>query len=143
MPCLHFALYNRGKGRIGQPGASTRLHRHPSMKKLFSTEDVHPRDRFDYWHSVVCKNLVEHASNPVCRQTFEANIETGMLADISLFLFENSPMDAIRSAQHVARAGDDELFLCRQISGTLALEQDGRQASLEAGGFALLDPRLP
>ena len=46
------------------------------MKKLFSTADVHRRDRFDYWHNVACENLVDHASKPECRQTFEAKIET-------------------------------------------------------------------
>jgi AraC family transcriptional activator of tynA and feaB len=113
------------------------------MQKLFSTADVHPRDRFDYWHDVACTHLAEHSSKPACRQTFEAHIETGMLADIGLFLFANSPMDAVRSAQHVARAGNDEPFLCRQISGALALEQDGRQVVLKAGDLTLLDPLLP
>jgi len=68
------------------------------MKNLFSTADVHRRDRFDYWHNVACKTLVDHSSKPECRQTFEAQIETGTLADIELILFENSPMNAIRSA---------------------------------------------
>ena len=58
--------------------------------------------------------LVDHASKPECRQTFEAKIETGTLADIELVLFE-SPMNVIRSAQHAARANDSDLFLCRQI----------------------------
>jgi AraC family transcriptional activator of tynA and feaB len=112
------------------------------MKKLFSTADVHRRDRFDYWHNVACKTLVDHSSKPECRQTFEAQIETGTLADIELILFQNSPMNAIRSAQHLARAEDGDLFLCRQISGVLALEQEGRHVLLKAGDFALLDPLL-
>ena len=112
------------------------------MKKLFSTADVHRRDRFDYWHDIACKSLIDHSSKPKCRQTFEAQIERGTLADLELILFENSPMDAIRSAQHLARAENDDLFLCRQISGVLALEQEGRHASLKAGDFALLDPLL-
>jgi len=113
------------------------------MKKLFSTADVHPRDRFDYWHNVACRNLVDHASRPECRQTFSAQIEAGSLADIGLILFENAPMDAIRSARHIARTEGDELFVCRQISGTVALEQEGRQVQLNEGDFALLDPLLP
>ena len=113
------------------------------MKKLFSTKDVHPRDRFDYWHSVACNNLVGHSSTPECRQTFAAEIETGMLADIELVLFENSPMDVARTAKHVAQSQGDELFVCRQAAGLLALEQDGRQLVLGAGDVTLLDPLLP
>jgi AraC-like DNA-binding protein len=113
------------------------------MKKLFSTRDVHPRDRFDYWHSVACKNLVGHSSTPECRQTFAAEIETGMLADIELVLFENSAMDVARTAKHIAQSQGDELFVCRQATGLLALEQDGRQLVLGAGDITLLDPLLP
>jgi hypothetical protein len=51
-------------------------------------------------------------------------------------------MNAIRSAQHLARAEDSDLFLCRQISGVLALEQEARQVLLKAGDFALLNPLL-
>ena len=113
------------------------------MKKLFSTKDVHPRDRFDYWHSVACNNLVGHSSTPECRQTFAAEIEMGMLADIELVLFENSPMDVARTVKHVAQSQGDELFVCRQAAGLLALEQDGRQLVLGAGDVTLLDPLLP
>jgi hypothetical protein len=60
-------------------------------EEALSTKDVHPWDRFDYWPSVACNNLVGHSSTPECRQTFAAEIETGMLADIELVLFENSP----------------------------------------------------
>jgi hypothetical protein len=37
------------------------------LKTIFSTTGVHARERFDYWHDVACKNLVEHDSNPECR----------------------------------------------------------------------------
>jgi AraC family transcriptional activator of tynA and feaB len=72
------------------------------MDKLFSTMDVHPRDRFDYWHEVACKSLVGHSSKPASKQAFEAEIETGLVADIGLVLFENSPMDVVRTTQHIA-----------------------------------------
>ena len=113
------------------------------MDKLFSTKDVHPRDRFDYWHEVACKTLVGHSSKPASKQAFEAQIESGLVADIGLVLFENSPMDVVRTAQHIALSENDNLFICRQVTGTLALEQNGRQAILEAGDLTLLDPLLP
>jgi AraC family transcriptional regulator, positive regulator of tynA and feaB len=113
------------------------------MNKIFSTASVHPRDRFDYWHSTACQNLIHHSSRPDCKQTFEAEIETGTLADIRMVQFENSPMGVVHSAQHVSRTEDDDLFLCRQASGSLALEQAGRDLILETGDLVLLDPLLP
>ncbi|MDB6046784.1 MAG: hypothetical protein JWM63_5335 [Gammaproteobacteria bacterium] len=113
------------------------------MKILFSTADVHPRDRFDCWHSVACQNLVEHDSNPQCRHTFRAELRYGALAETGLVLFESSAMTVAHTARHLARANADELFICRQMAGQLALEQENREVQLEPGDITLLDPRLP
>lgn len=113
------------------------------METLFSTTDVHPRDRFDYWHDVACKTVVDHDSVPECRQSFQAELQSGVLADIHLVLFENSPMTVSHTGRHIARTDTDRLFVCRQVAGGLALEQDSREVVLEPGDITLLDPRLP
>jgi AraC family transcriptional activator of tynA and feaB len=113
------------------------------MEKVFSTADVHPRDRFDYWHSVACANLAGSESRPENRLGFEAEIEVGDLAEIGLVLFRNAPMRAAREARHIAQVRNDHLFFCRQVSGTLSVEQDGNAATLGASDMLLLDPLLP
>ena len=113
------------------------------MEQLFSTETVHPRDRFDYWHDVACRNLVKHDSRPECRLKFQATIYAARLADLGLILFNNSPMGVSRTPNQVARATCDELFVCRQMSGLLALEQNGREITIEAGDVTLIDPLMP
>jgi AraC family transcriptional regulator, positive regulator of tynA and feaB len=113
------------------------------MKTIFSTMDVHPRDRFDFWHEVACKSLIEHSSMPQCRQSFEAKIETGMLGNVALILFETSAMEVTRSAKNLSHADDDDLFFCRQLSGSVSLEQNGCRALLNAADLMLLDPLLP
>lgn len=112
------------------------------MKIAFSTNQVHPRDRFDYWHNVARKSLVEHESQPECRTSFEAEIATGLLGSIELVLFRNSPMKARHTQRHVINSRSEDLFVCRQMSGKLFIEQDGRMAQLEAGDLMLLDPLL-
>jgi AraC family transcriptional regulator, positive regulator of tynA and feaB len=114
-----------------------------TVKTVFSTLDVHPRDRFDYWHGVACANIVDHESHPECRQTFEAELQSGVVADIGLVLFKNSPMTVFRSPQHVKKVNSDELFVGRQLAGSLVLEQDCREVILGSGDIALIDPRLP
>jgi AraC family transcriptional activator of tynA and feaB len=113
------------------------------MKTVFSTSDVHARDRFDFWHDVACQNLVDHNSLTECRLTFDAQIETGYLGDLELVLFHNSPMRVSHTAHHIAHAKSDHLFVCRQAAGVVFLEQDTREIALEAGDVALLDPLLP
>jgi len=52
-------------------------------------------------------------------------------------------MTVAHPKRHIAHANSDDYFLCRQIAGRLALEQEGRHVVLESGDIALVDPRLP
>jgi AraC family transcriptional regulator, positive regulator of tynA and feaB len=113
------------------------------MEQLFSTETVHPRDRFDYWHDVACRNLLTHDSRAEGRLKFQAAIYAGRLADLGLILFNNSPMSVSRTPHQIARATSEELFVCRQMSGLLALKQNGREIAIEAGDVTLIDPLIP
>jgi AraC-like DNA-binding protein len=113
------------------------------MQQLFSTTDVHPRERFDYWHEVARKNIVYHDGQPENRPRFEAEVQVGALADVGFIRCTISPLTISRTADHIARAKTDDLLLCRQIAGTAAFEQQGREVVLKAGDFTLLDPMLP
>ena len=62
------------------------------MESIFSTISIHPRDRFDYWHSVACKKIVWHESVPENRLTFQAELKTGRFGNLDLFEFSNSSM---------------------------------------------------
>jgi AraC family transcriptional activator of tynA and feaB len=113
------------------------------LRILFSTTDVHPRNRFDYWLTVACKSLVRHDSIPDCRESFEAELQSAAFADVGLVLFENAPMTISHTSDHAAHRTSDELFICRQLRGRLAVEQGSRETVLESGDLTLLDPRLP
>jgi AraC family transcriptional activator of tynA and feaB len=113
------------------------------VEQVFSTADLHPRDRFDCWHSVVCKTLIEHDSVPESRPHFEAELHLATIADIKLVLFRNSPMSVMHTKRDAARANSDDLMVCRQIAGSLAVEQDGRTTTLVPGCVTLIDPQLP
>jgi AraC-like DNA-binding protein len=113
------------------------------LRTVFATKDVHPRDRFDYWHSVACREVVIHDSLPLSRPRFEAAIEAGSVGELDVVAFETSPLKADRTLAHISRGGSDELFLCLQARGVLTVEQDARKLSLRAGQMTLLDPSLP
>jgi hypothetical protein len=67
------------------------------VKTLFSTAEVHPRDRFDFWHEVACKTIIRHNSISENRYAFHAELQSGALAEVGLFLFENAPMSLSRA----------------------------------------------
>ncbi|MDO8981700.1 MAG: AraC family transcriptional regulator [Afipia sp.] len=113
------------------------------MKTVFSTKLVHQRDKFDFWHSIACKNIVDHDSRPANRLSFEAEIDTGSFGLFELVLFRNSSMRVSHTMRHITHTRSDHLLVCRQISGSIFLEQDTREIALEAGDVTLLDPLRP
>lgn len=113
------------------------------MEILLSTDDVHPRDRFDYWHAVACRNIVLHDCQPESRATFHAALEAGTVGDVELVQFDNAPMTVRRTPRHLPNESADHVFVCRQVAGTLCLEQLGRDVVLSPGDVTLLDPARP
>jgi hypothetical protein len=112
------------------------------VKTVFSTEHVYPRDRFDFWHDVARKDVVDHASTPKCWNTFRAQLHSGTVGAIGLVSFQNSGMSVAHTRRHIAHVNTDELFVCRQFGGRSALDQDGRQVVLEPGDIMLVEPSL-
>lgn len=113
------------------------------MQTVFSTDQVHARDRFDYWHSVACQRIVEHETIPADRLNFGASIEVGGLGNLELVQFHNSPMQVGHTLAHLARARSDQLFVCYQVSGSVFMAQNAREVTLNAGTLTLIDPLLP
>lgn len=113
------------------------------MHTLFSTSRVHPRDRFDYWHSVACQKIVGHDSVPENRLAFRAEIKAASFGNLGLVQFSNSPMQVSHASAHAERTSADTLFLCYQLSGSILIAQNAREVNLDAGSLMLLEPLLP
>jgi AraC-like DNA-binding protein len=92
---------------------------------------------------VACREIVEHDSFPESRIHFDAEIEVGSVGALNLVAFQNSPLRVEHGQIHISRKSSEHLFLCREISGRLSVEQDGRQITLHPGEMTLLDPALP
>lgn len=113
------------------------------MQTVFSTKEVHPRDRFDSWHSVACKHIFDHSSQPECRLSFDAEIAVGAVGCVEIVEFHNSAMQVSHTSAHIANAKCDSVFICRQVAGSLSLQQEMREIVLGPGHLTLVDPLLP
>jgi len=113
------------------------------MKTIFSTVGVRQQDRFDSWHAAARQHVVDHDARPDYRLNFEAKLCSAALDALDLISFECSSMTISHTSRHAAQAPEDELFVCRQLAGTLLLEQGCLDVALRSGDIALLDPRLP
>ena len=134
---------DRVQSRIDCLGTVARLGGRNNMKTIFSTVGVRQQDRFDSWHAAARKYVVDHDARPDCRLTFEAKLCSAALDGLNLVSFESSSMTISHTSRHAAQRAGDELFVCRQLAGTLLLEQDYLEVTLGAGDMVLLDPRLP
>src|ERR1700722_18001350 len=123
--------------------ADLRLRNDKHVETIFSTSSVHPRDRFDYWHSLACKEIIGHDSLPENRATFQAEIKAAKFGKLDLVEFSNSPMRVSHTLAQAERTRPDTVFLCYQLSGSVLIVQDAREASLDVGSLMLLEPRLP
>lgn len=123
--------------------ATRRLRNGNQLKAIFSTSAVHPRDRFDFWHSVACREIIGHDSVPENRATFQAEIKASNFGNLDLVEFNNSPMQVAHTLAHVGRTSPDTVFLCYQLSGKIFIVQNAREVNLDAGSLTLLEPRLP
>ena len=113
------------------------------MEEIFSTDTVHPRDRFDYWLDVACKRIVLHDCKSAARQSFFAHLKGTDFGGLPLVQHRSAAMIANRSRAFIAKSTSDEVLLCRVLSGASRFDQAGRELALEPGSITLLDPITP
>ncbi|GJE13260.1 helix-turn-helix domain-containing protein [Methylobacterium longum] len=113
------------------------------MQKIFSTADVHPRDRFDYWMGTIRENIIRNDAVPACRRAFKAMLSAGSIGSVNLTLSSSSAVRVSHTTHHTGQPSDDQLFVFMPLAGSKVLQQSGRQTVLKPGQFAVIDPRLP
>jgi AraC-like DNA-binding protein len=113
------------------------------MAVVYSTSDVHPRDGLAYWVEVVTKGFARLAVTPNAGSPFRASVRTGLLGALSVSVYDCDRHICERCAPDIARAADDDVFLCLQQAGTSLHIQDERIAVMGPGTLCLVDPRRP
>jgi AraC-like DNA-binding protein len=113
------------------------------MAIVYSTSEVHPRDRLAYWLEVATRAFVKHGFTSLNGPSYRGDIRTGCLDGLGVSAFACDPCEVIRSARDVARGDSDDILLCLQLGGRGLFTQEDRQAANERGSFLLIDTRRP
>ncbi len=114
------------------------------MQKVLTTADVLPSDRLAFWYDVARKVFADHEFSVQGPSTFNATLHHAALGQIEIIHVDGVGIrQSTRSAAHIAHAEDNVFFLCLQVTGNGALSQDGRDAAVGPGDFALLDAQRP
>ena len=105
---------------------------------VLTTDSVGARNRPSYWVELICDVFVQLDCNRVSKNFF-GHIADRPLGDMRLSEVRSTTQHVQRSPRMLSRATDDCMLLSLQTSGRGCIEQDGRQAILEPGDFALYD----
>ena len=108
------------------------------MTRLWSTANVHPRDRVAWWVDEFSANCHTDCE-PQRGVTFFGEAGFNDIAEgLQIGTGTASAQVYSRSSRQIAR-GDDRFFIMLASSGSQSLSQDGREAELTCGDFALTD----
>ncbi len=108
-----------------------------------STDDVSPRQAFEYWHDLVCAAFVNLDCYATERQAFSGAISSWSVGSLHLTTMASDRMKLVRSHRQIAKAREDCFLIALEARTTSALVQDGREGLLEAGDFAIVDSTRP
>jgi hypothetical protein len=144
MPCPKLApfLFQRVAAR---PRRATTTEG-PAMQTLLSTDAVQRSQRLAYWTDMICNVYVQLGCDPVRPDDagdFNGHIRQHTLPGLDVSVVTSGPQSVTRTPSHIARASDDYFLVSIQARGRGIVRQDGRDAVLAAGDFALYDSTRP
>jgi AraC-like DNA-binding protein len=109
------------------------------MSRLLSTDAVEPRHRLAYWTEMICGVYVPLACEPGASSQFRGSIRESQLPGLEISVVNSSPQHVRRTSSLISRSTEDCFLVSIQTGGRGVVRQDGRDAVLQPGDFALYD----
>jgi AraC-like DNA-binding protein len=117
---------------------------HPGMSQLvLSTAGVAPRERRAFWTDLVCDVFVQLECDTPRDALFDGSIASERLATLEISEVRSLAQRVMRTPRQIAKASEDYFLVSIQTEGRGVVRQDGREALLAPGDFALYDSTRP
>jgi AraC-like DNA-binding protein len=114
------------------------------MSSLLTTRDVAPSRRLAFWTDLVCQTYVQlQCEAPAGCDVIDGEIVSDELASLQLSRVTATAQFVRRTPDLIARASADHFLVSIQTRGRGVVSQDGRDAVLNPGDFALYDSTRP
>lgn len=114
------------------------------MPQRMSTVDVPARDRLAYWADKVCDTYVQlECDLPDGAEGIDGEILADRLSTLALSRVTATAQRVQRTPARIARSSEDFFLVSIQTHGRGVVRQDGRDALLGEGDFALYDSTRP
>ena len=108
-----------------------------------TTAGLTRRERVSFWADLVCDTFVELDCEVPAPDAFHGKIDRLQAGDLEFSHVTSSQHVVTRTRARIARSNQDNFLLSLQTSGQGIVSQDGRQAILRAGDFAIYDTTRP
>jgi AraC-like DNA-binding protein len=114
------------------------------MSRTLSTREVAPARRLAFWTDMVCHTYVQlQCDTPSGCDAIDGEIVSDELATLQLSRVTSTAQFVRRTPDLIARASEDHFLVSIQTRGRGVVSQDGRDAVLAPGDFALYDSTRP
>jgi AraC-like DNA-binding protein len=113
------------------------------MSTLIRTDHVAPADLVDFLRQVMTRAWLPMECRPEAPVNYDAEFRASGLGPMQVVVMDVPPATVSRTPALIAEADPDLLKMVLVRGGSCVVSQDGRQARLTAGGFALYDTRRP
>ena len=114
------------------------------MSRTLSTHDVAAPRRLAFWTDMVCDTYVQlQCDAPAGTDVIDGEIVSDELATLQLSRVTATAQFVRRTPALIARASEDNFLVSIQTQGRGIVSQDGRDAVLGPGDFALYDSTRP
>lgn len=113
------------------------------MGTQFNTDSVAPRERSAYWQDVVCSTFVPLQCQLAAPEVFQGRLEASRLGELSLVDVYAHQQTVVRDPRGQGVGEGEYVLVSLAREGRSVVLQEGREAWLEAGDFAIYDTRRP
>ena len=113
------------------------------MSHLLSTDVVAPDQRLAYWTDMICTTYVQLECDARADADFRGSILSHRLPGLDLSVVNSRAQRVLRTPRVIARETDDYFIVSLQTQGHAVISQDGRDAVMSPGDFAIYDSTRP
>jgi AraC-like DNA-binding protein len=116
----------------------------PSMYEVMTTRSFSPRERLGFWNDVICRLLVpKDVVLMRSDEEFYGTVAATDIGQLSVADVASIAQDFARTPSHLANESSAMLQIALMERGRGWVSQDGREAHLEAGDFAIYESTRP
>ncbi len=109
-----------------------------------STVNILEKERFDYWRDLICDEFVKLDCEAVENGSFHGEIRGGVgVSSLRFSEVISDPQLVRRSKQQISKSAEEDFLISFQLTQQGLVRQDGREAVLKPGYFALYDSTRP